>query len=271
MAPKARIADLVQRFYRDAWNRWDDSAPEKLLAVDFVFRGSLGDEAHGPAGFRAYREKVREAFPDFHNDVREVVVNGERAAVRLLCTAHHNGELFGIAPTGSPVAYEAAAFLRARDGQLQEAWVLGDLSGLRGQLNKRRIEDPLPTQTVTTVDGRKVILMDSITAASSETAGQIVVAGSHGGMSAGEFATRHRLRACFLNDAGVGKDRAGIVALGMLDADGVPGATVSHRSARIGNARDHWEHGVISHVNEAAAAVGLRVGMTVKNAVARLR
>ncbi len=138
MAPVHRIADLVQRFYRDAWNRWDDGAPEELLAVDFVFRGSLGDEARGRDGFRAYREKVREVFPDFHNEVRELVVSGEQAAVRLLCTGHHNGDLFGIAPTGLQVAYEAAAFFRSCDGQLRETWVLGDLDGLRDQLSRHR-------------------------------------------------------------------------------------------------------------------------------------
>jgi len=73
-------------------------------------------------------------------------------------------------------------------------------------------------ETVATDSGRLVVLMDSITAVGEEDAGQAVVAGSHGGVSSGEFATRHPLGACFLNDAGVGKDGAGIVALGMLDA-----------------------------------------------------
>jgi predicted ester cyclase len=103
------ITDLVLRFYRDAWNRWDDLAVDVLLADDFVFRGSLGDEARGRDGFRAYRDKLRIAFPDFHNEVRELVVNGERAAVRLLCTGRHDSELFGIRPTGRRVAYEALA------------------------------------------------------------------------------------------------------------------------------------------------------------------
>jgi predicted ester cyclase len=74
---------------------------------------------------------VRAAFPDFHNEVSEVVANGDRAAVRLRCTGRHDGELFGIAPTGLLVAYEAAAFLRSRDTQLSAAWVLGDLEHLK--------------------------------------------------------------------------------------------------------------------------------------------
>ena len=67
------VRELVERFYRDAWNRWDDAAVDELLAPDFLFRGSLGDEARGRDGFRAYRDKVRAAFPDFHNEVLDVV------------------------------------------------------------------------------------------------------------------------------------------------------------------------------------------------------
>jgi predicted ester cyclase len=128
------IADSVRRFYREVWNRWDDQALDELLAEDFVFRGSLGDEARGRDGFRGYRDRVRAAFPDFNNEIIELVAEGERAAVRLRCTGSHEGELFGIAPSGRRITYEAAAFLRWRDRQLSEAWVLGDLDSLHAQL-----------------------------------------------------------------------------------------------------------------------------------------
>jgi predicted ester cyclase len=132
---RAPIADLVRRFYGDVWGRWDDQALEQLLSKDFVFRGSLGDEEHGRDGFRAYRDRVRAAFPDFCNEIVELVAEGDRAAVRLRCSGTHLGTLFAIQPTGRAVTYEAAAFLRSRDGRLSEAWVLGDLDGLRAQLS----------------------------------------------------------------------------------------------------------------------------------------
>jgi predicted ester cyclase len=133
VSPSA-ITDLVQRFYRDVWNRWDDVAIAELLADDFVIRGSLGDDALGPDGFRAYRDKVRAAFPDFRADVQEIVADRDRAAVRLRCSGRHEGQLFGIEPTGLQITYEAAAFFRARNERLSAAWVLGDLDALRTQL-----------------------------------------------------------------------------------------------------------------------------------------
>ena len=124
----------MERFYSEAWNRWDDGAVDEILTADFFFRGSLGDHARGRDGFRAYRDKVRSAFPDFRNEVCEIVADCERAAVRLRCSGRHSGEMFGLAATGRSVAYDAAAFLRARDAQLCEVWALGDLEQLRSQL-----------------------------------------------------------------------------------------------------------------------------------------
>jgi hypothetical protein len=114
---------------------------------------------------------------------------------------------------------------------------------------------------------RKVIVMDSISYVGSDDTGHIVVSASHGGVSSGEYAGRHKLAAVFFNDAGVGKDGAGIAALGMLD---VPAATVSHLSARIGDAEDMWRHGLLSHINGAAAKRGLKVGERLQDAVERL-
>ena len=129
------IAALIRSFYDEAWNRWNDAAVDELLSDEFVFRGSLGDETTGRDGFRAYRDKVRAAFPDFRNEVRELLVGHHRAAVRLRCSGRHAGELFGIQPTRRVVRYEAAAFFHERDGRLSGAWVLADLEGLRAQLS----------------------------------------------------------------------------------------------------------------------------------------
>ena len=110
--------------------------------------------------------------------------------------------------------------------------------------------------------------MDSISHVDAADAGHIVVSGSHGGVSSGEFAGRHRLAAVFFNDAGGGKENAGVAALGMLQ---IPAGTVSHSSARIGDAEDAWRNGVLSRVNAFAEARGLAAGQRLQDAIARLQ
>src|SRR5262249_34137414 len=116
----------------------------------------------------------------------------------------------------------------------------------------------------------QVIVMDSITKVTREDEGAIVVCASHGGTSSGEFALEVPLKAVIFNDAGVGKDNAGIAALGMLQKGGVAAATVAHTSGRIGDSMDMWENGVLSHVNAVGRSAGLAVGAKVKATLTEL-
>jgi hypothetical protein len=113
-----------------------------------------------------------------------------------------------------------------------------------------------------------VVLLDSVTEVTRANADSVVVTGSHGGASAGRYALAVRARLYVFNDAGVGKDEAGIAALAMLEAVGQPAVAVAHTSARIGEAADTWAGGVISRVNAAAAALGYRPGQRLQAAVA---
>ncbi len=114
------------------------------------------------------------------------------------------------------------------------------------------------------------VLIDSITQVTQDDAGKVVVTGSHGGVSAARYARAVAARLYVFNDAGIGKDEAGIAALALLEAEGRAAATVSHLSARIGEARDSWECGVISWVNAPAQRLGLRPGVALKLALAAL-
>lgn len=113
-----------------------------------------------------------------------------------------------------------------------------------------------------------VVLLDSITEVTPRHVGCCVVTGSHGGVSAARYARAVAARVYAFNDAGVGKDEAGIAALALLDAESIAAVAVAHRSARIGDARDSWNSGEISAVNTAAARLGLRVGTPLRDALA---
>ncbi len=116
----------------------------------------------------------------------------------------------------------------------------------------------------------RVRVLDSITRLAPEYAGTVLVAGSHGGRYCAFLAAAGRLRAVVLHDAGVGRHRAGIGALPVLDALGMPAATVSHLSARIGDGADMLARGSLSHVNRLAFALGCRRGQAAEEALERL-
>ena len=112
-----------------------------------------------------------------------------------------------------------------------------------------------------------VTALDSITHLTEAHRGLVVAAASHGAVYAAYLAAKGGVRAVILNDAGIGKDQAGISRLPVLDEQGIAAATVTAASARIGDGCSTYESGVLSRVNATAAGLGIAPGMTAREAV----
>ncbi len=116
-----------------------------------------------------------------------------------------------------------------------------------------------------------IVLRDSVTKTEPGDVGSVLVTGSHGGVYAANLAARAGVRAAIFNDAGQGKDRAGIAGLETLQELGLAAAAVAHDSARIGDAGDAWARGRLSAINDLAAALGCAVGQPCAEAARALR
>jgi len=136
------------------------------------------------------------------------------------------------------------------------------------QNNKNKVDPKKQIQTQ--IDGVSVTITDSITFLNSSNAGDIVVCGSHGGVSAGHYAQKLHLKAVFFNDAGIGKNNAGIKSLDTLSSAGILACTVDCMSAEIFNGQDALDNGIISVCNQLANDQNIKVKMTVKEAIKHL-
>jgi hypothetical protein len=118
----------------------------------------------------------------------------------------------------------------------------------------------------------RVTGLDSIGLIEATDAGAILVIGSHGGLHRGDPSSALPVDAlaAIFHDAGRGKDAAGVSRLPVLANRGIHAGAVDFQTARIGDARSLWGTGLLSCVNAPLAALGVREGMTVKDAVARL-
>ena len=121
---------------------------------------------------------------------------------------------------------------------------------------------------IATAEGR-LVLADSITQVRPAHEGAVFVTGSHGGRSSAGYAKEVRALVYAFNDAGIGRDAAGIAALDILEGVGIAAITVDAATARIGEAANTFERGIVSHVNSAAAALGYRTGLALRELVKR--
>lgn len=108
---------------------------------------------------------------------------------------------------------------------------------------------------------------DSITEVPDRLRGGVVLAASHGGAYVAHVALRLGLGGVIVSDAGVGRERAGIAGLDVLEAHHVPAAAVSVHSARIGDGTDCLARGLISFANRIALDSGIRAGMPAREAL----
>ena len=113
----------------------------------------------------------------------------------------------------------------------------------------------------------ELLVLDSVTHLQEQHRGRAAHCASHGGVYAGYYAAKLGIGGVILNDAGIGREAAGLAGVKLLDDLGVPAAAVSHRSARIGDGQDGMTRGVLSFVNQAAQELGLKVGMPCQHAL----
>ena len=113
---------------------------------------------------------------------------------------------------------------------------------------------------------RKIVIADSVTAADDENHGDVLVCGSHCGANVGQIAVDGKIGAMIGNDAGLGRNNAGISGFDICDRHGIPVASVASMSAMIGSGVSTYKEGIVSAVNAKAAAFGVLKGMSAANA-----
>jgi hypothetical protein len=116
----------------------------------------------------------------------------------------------------------------------------------------------------TTSTAPPIATVPSCSNATAAHAGAVIVSGSYGGKYNAFNAAKWGIRGVIMNDAGIGADDAGIIGLPYLDAIGLPAATAAAASCHIGDGDHTLAHGIISHVNGAATALGCAPGQTVR-------
>jgi hypothetical protein len=120
-------------------------------------------------------------------------------------------------------------------------------------------------------NGRQVICTDSIAFGLDKDRGRnVLCTAGHTGRSAVEYLRRVAPLGFICSDGGRGRDDSGTAALAIVMADGLAGATVDARTARMGDGLSTYHDGIISAANELAQARGVAVGQRARDAAAQL-
>jgi hypothetical protein len=114
--------------------------------------------------------------------------------------------------------------------------------------------------------GRLIICTDSIAFGLPEDSNNVLVTAGHTGISALPYLRRCRPFGFVCSDGGKGREDSGVAGMVIAASEGLAGATVDARRAMMGDGLSSYNDGIISAANELAAAAGVKVGMSAKEA-----
>ena len=102
------------------------------------------EELFAPRAARRVKRLFTEfytAFPDWREEIVQLVAEGNTVAGRFRCSGTHLGEFLGEAPTGKRMEVEEVFFLRVEEGKFVDFWALED------SLNRIRQLGLLPSRS----------------------------------------------------------------------------------------------------------------------------
>ena len=126
--------DRITQTWAAAWDRGDVDALDKLLSPEYRRRSTHTDEGQSLTEFKASIITARSAFPDLRTTIDEIVVDGDRAAVRWHSNGRHDHSFLGVPATHRQVQVSGATFARFEDDRVVEEFVTWDSRALLSAL-----------------------------------------------------------------------------------------------------------------------------------------
>jgi predicted ester cyclase len=130
-----KIKALARHFVEE-WNKGKAAALafiDEHWAADVVMHSAVGD-MHGLKDGKQLLSGFYDAFPDIHFTLDDVIVEGDKAALRYTFTGTHKGAFMGVPPTNKKITVWALEIDRIVNGKLVEYWARLDTLGLMQQL-----------------------------------------------------------------------------------------------------------------------------------------
>ena len=110
------------------------AAIDELYATDHVVHGGHYVVSGDIKDFKKSISDIYSAFPDIHFTIDDMVVEGDKVAVRLTFSGTHKGEFMGIPPTNKKWTMWEIIIDRIAGGKFVESWVRYDTLGFMQQL-----------------------------------------------------------------------------------------------------------------------------------------
>jgi predicted ester cyclase len=124
---------VVRRCWQECFNKRNLAIVDEFVATEYVWHGP-SQEVSGPEGIKQLITVFLTAFPDLQMTFEDQMGEGDKIASRWTVRGTHQGDLFGIPPTGKQVTFTGLVISRMVGNQITEEWEHFDQLGLLQQV-----------------------------------------------------------------------------------------------------------------------------------------
>jgi steroid delta-isomerase-like uncharacterized protein len=139
---------IAHEWFEELWNKGRIETIDEKMDEECIAHGlsdGTGNEIRGAQNFKPFFQAFRQAFPDIHVSVEDVISAGDKTVARCRVQATHTGDSLGFPATGKPVDFSGIAIIREQNGKIIEAWNHFDFFTMYNQLG---VIQPFNTEAV---------------------------------------------------------------------------------------------------------------------------
>ncbi len=136
---------LVRRVYEECWSKGKLDSVEEIYAKDCTFHDPVFPQlGSGGDSMRRHIQMSRNAFPDLHFTINDVIAEKEEVVVHWTAKGTQQGQFLGVSPTNRNASVSGTSICRLKNGKITEQWVDWNVLTLLEQLGAATA----PRQTV---------------------------------------------------------------------------------------------------------------------------
>ena len=128
---------ILQRLAEELINQGDLDTADEFYSTDSFDHMPVPGQLPGPEGVKRDFANIRAAFPDWHQEIEDLIAEDDKVVVRWRSTGTHSGDFMGLPATGIHASWTGIGIFRLAGGKIVERWSNWDALGLMQQLSQK--------------------------------------------------------------------------------------------------------------------------------------
>ena len=125
----------LRRFTGEIFNNGNLDILPELMTTNVVLHSAVGTDIQSLDGIKQFCMSTKVAFPDWHEDIENLIAEGDMVVAKCAESGTFKHEFMGLAPTGKTYSVKGVLLVRYEGSKIAEIWSYYDMLSLCRQLD----------------------------------------------------------------------------------------------------------------------------------------